>query len=152
MNLKNVFLKKFGNNLSESTSLSNYSWFNLGGNAEFFFKPNDSDQLIEFLAEAKNNNLKITILGAGSNTLIRDKGVRGVVIKLSSNFSLDLDPVPLYEHFLHDEAPRNASFLQNSLFLAREQFSDCPSFFACWNFQKVVRRFVDVLGGVFPYS
>ena len=87
MNLKNVFLKKFGNNLSESTSLSNYSWFNLGGNAEFFFKPNDSDQLIEFLAEAKNNNLKITILGAGSNTLIRDKGVRGVVIKLSSNFS-----------------------------------------------------------------
>ena len=87
MNLKNVFLKKFGNNLSENTSLSNYSWFNLGGNAEFFFKPNDSDQLIEFLAEAKNNNLKITILGAGSNTLIRDKGVRGVVIKLSSNFS-----------------------------------------------------------------
>ena len=87
MNLKNVFLKKFGNNLSESTSLSNYSWFNLGGNAEFFFKPNDIDQLIEFLAEAKNNNLKITILGAGSNTLIRDKGVRGVVIKLSSNFS-----------------------------------------------------------------
>jgi UDP-N-acetylmuramate dehydrogenase len=87
MNLKNVFLKKFGNNLSENTSLSNYSWFNLGGNAEFFFKPNDIDQLIEFLAEAKNNNLKITILGAGSNTLIRDKGVRGVVIKLSSNFS-----------------------------------------------------------------
>jgi UDP-N-acetylmuramate dehydrogenase len=87
MSLKNEFIKKFGNNFSKSISLSNYSWFNLGGNAEFFFKPNDINQLIEFLTEAKNNNLKTTILGAGSNTLIRDKGVRGVVIKLSSNFS-----------------------------------------------------------------
>jgi UDP-N-acetylmuramate dehydrogenase len=87
MSLKNGFIKKFGNNFSKNISLSNYSWFNLGGNAEFFFKPNDNNQLIEFLAEAKNNNLKITILGAGSNTLIRDKGVRGVVIKLSSKFS-----------------------------------------------------------------
>jgi len=87
MSLKNGFIKKFGNNFSKSISLSNYSWFNLGGNAEFFFKPNDINQLIEFLTEAKNNNLKTTILGAGSNTLIRDKGVRGVVIKLSSNFS-----------------------------------------------------------------
>ena len=87
MSLKNGFIKKFGNNFSKNISLSNYSWFNLGGNAEFLFKPNDVDQIIEFLAEAKNNNLKITILGAGSNTLIRDKGVRGVVIKLSSKFS-----------------------------------------------------------------
>ena len=43
--------------------------------------------LIEFLAEAKKNNLKTTILGAGSNTLFRDNGVKGVVIKLGSNFS-----------------------------------------------------------------
>ena len=35
----------------------------------------------------KKNKLKITILGAGSNTLIRDKGIRGVVIKLGKNFS-----------------------------------------------------------------
>ena len=59
----------------------------MGGNAEFFFKPSNKDQLIEFLAEAKKNNLKITILGAGSNTLFRDNGVKGVVIKLGSNFS-----------------------------------------------------------------
>jgi len=87
MNIGSDLLKKFSNSLTQQQNLSNYSWFNLGGNAEFFFKPSNKDQLIEFLAEVKKNNLKITILGAGSNTLFRDKGVKGVVIKLGSNFS-----------------------------------------------------------------
>jgi UDP-N-acetylmuramate dehydrogenase len=59
----------------------------LGGNAEFFFKPTDKSQLIEFLIDAKKNNLKTTILGAGSNTLFRDNGVKGAVIKLGPDFS-----------------------------------------------------------------
>jgi len=87
MNVENNLIEKFGNNLNQNVNLSNYSWFNLGGNADFFFKPNDKNQLIEFLSEAKKNNLKITILGAGSNTLFRDNGVKGAVIKLGSNFS-----------------------------------------------------------------
>jgi UDP-N-acetylmuramate dehydrogenase len=87
MNVENNLIEKFGNNLNQNVNLSNYSWFNLGGNAEFFFKPNDKNQLIEFLSEAKKNNLKTTILGAGSNTLFRDNGVKGTVIKLGSNFS-----------------------------------------------------------------
>jgi UDP-N-acetylmuramate dehydrogenase len=87
MNSGNNFIKKFSNNISQNVNLSNYSWFNLGGSAEFFFKPNNKNQLKEFLIEAKKNNLKTTILGAGSNTLFRDNGVKGVVIKLGSNFS-----------------------------------------------------------------
>ena len=87
MNIGNFFIKKFSNNFSQDINLSNYSWFNLGGNAEFFFKPNNKNQLIEFLIDAKKNNLKTTILGAGSNTLFRDSGVKGAVIKLGSNFS-----------------------------------------------------------------
>ena len=87
MNLINNFIKKFGNNFNQNVNLSNYSWFNLGGDAEFFFKPNNKIQLIEFLKEAKKNNIKTTILGAGSNTLFRDKGVKGAVIKLGPNFS-----------------------------------------------------------------
>jgi UDP-N-acetylmuramate dehydrogenase len=86
MNLENNLFKKF-DNFSQNVSLSNYSWFNLGGNAEFFFKPNNKNQLKEFLVEAKKINLKITILGAGSNTLFRDNGVKGTVIKLGQNFS-----------------------------------------------------------------
>ena len=65
MNLDKNFFKKFGNELSENVKLSNYSWFNLGGNAEFFYKAKDKNQLIEFLQEAKINNLKIKSLFAG---------------------------------------------------------------------------------------
>ena len=79
--------KKFGKSLIFKENLSKYSWFNLGGPAEIFFRPQNIDQLKEFLSEMKNTKYNINILGAGSNTLIRDSGVKGVVVKLSSNFS-----------------------------------------------------------------
>ena len=79
--------KKFGKNLIIKEDLSKYSWFNLGGPADIFFRPENKDQLIKFLNAIKKNNYKIHILGAGSNTLIRDSGVKGVVIKLGSKFS-----------------------------------------------------------------
>ena len=81
------FTKRFGDSLSEKVKLSNYSWFNLGGNAEFFFKPNDKTELLEFFKETRKNNIKTTFLGAGSNILFRDNGVKGAVIKLGKNFS-----------------------------------------------------------------
>ena len=87
MTLEKSFLKKFGENLSKNVKLSSYSWFNLGGNADYFFKANDKNHLKEFLQEADSKNLKVTILGAGSNTLFRDNGVRGVVVKLGKEFS-----------------------------------------------------------------
>ena len=43
--------------------------------------------MLQFLLEANKNNLKTTFLGAGSNTLFRDNGVKGAVIKLGKNFS-----------------------------------------------------------------
>tara|TARA_X000001036_G_C20537494_1_gene748866 strand:+ start:25 stop:927 length:903 start_codon:yes stop_codon:yes gene_type:complete len=85
--IDSAFIKKFNNNFSKNVKLSNYSWFNLGGNAEYFYKAKDKNQLIEFLGEAKKKNLKTTILGAGSNTLFRDNGVKGAVVKLGNNFS-----------------------------------------------------------------
>ena len=81
------FMKKFGTNLSENVKLSNYSWFNLGGKADYFFKAKDKSHLKEFLKEANKKKLNIIILGAGSNTLFRDNGVRGAVIKLGKGFS-----------------------------------------------------------------
>ena len=87
MTLDINFIKKFEDNFSHNVNLSNYSWFNLGGKAEYFYKAKDVNQLIEFLREAKKQNLKTTVLGAGSNTLFRDNGVKGVVIKLGNEFS-----------------------------------------------------------------
>mgnify|MGYP001159916818 FL=1 len=79
--------KKFGKNLIINENLSKYSWFNLGGPADIFFRPESKSQLAEFLNIIRKKNYKMFILGAGSNTLIRDSGVKGVVIKLGSKFS-----------------------------------------------------------------
>ena len=87
MILEENFKKKFGEHLNENVKLSNYSWFNLGGNADYFFKATDKNHLKKFLIAAKKKKLSTTILGAGSNTLFRDNGVRGAVIKLGKEFS-----------------------------------------------------------------
>ncbi len=81
------FKEKFGDNLRTNVNLASYSWFNLGGPAQYFYKAKDKNQLLEFLEEAKKEKLNITIIGAGSNILFRDKGVKGVVIKLGTDFS-----------------------------------------------------------------
>ena len=87
MNLDNNLMKQFGSNLNKNVNLSNYSWFNLGGNAEYFFKAKDKNQLKFFLDEVKKKNINTLILGAGSNTLFRDRGVKGAVIKLGKDFN-----------------------------------------------------------------
>ena len=76
---------KFGKKILFNEKLANYNWFNLGGPSEFFFKPENLKDIIIFLKEFKPE--KINILGAGSNTLVRDGGVKGITIKLSSHFS-----------------------------------------------------------------
>ncbi len=93
MSLDNLKLQeRFGKSIILNEDLSKYSWFNLGGPAKVFFKPSSKEQLIEFLVHVKKN-LKIINLGAGSNTLIRDGGIEGAVIKLSKKFSF-INPFP----------------------------------------------------------
>jgi UDP-N-acetylmuramate dehydrogenase len=77
--------KKFGKQILIDEKLSKYSWFNLGGPAEILFKPNSTGDIRSFFEKIKPH--KFTILGAGSNTLIRDGGIEGITIKLSSAFS-----------------------------------------------------------------
>ena len=87
---------KYGKQILYNEKLSNYSWFNLGGQSEVLFKPNSIEDIIFFLKKTKPT--KITILGAGSNTLIRDGGVKGITIKLSPHFSyLNLDSSNIIE-------------------------------------------------------
>ena len=57
------FMEKFGDNLRTNVNLASYSWFNLGGPAQYFYKAKDKNQLIEFLEEAKKEKLNITIIG-----------------------------------------------------------------------------------------
>ena len=51
MTSSHEFIKKFNKNISSNIKLANYSWFNLGGPAEYLFKPENKIQLIEFLKD-----------------------------------------------------------------------------------------------------
>ena len=66
--------------------LKKKNWFNIGGKSKVFYKAENLKELVSFLKKL-NNKEKIFILGAGSNTLIKDELFNGVVIKLSKNFN-----------------------------------------------------------------
>ena len=87
MSYVNNLFAKFEESLNKNVKLANYSWFNLGGEAEYLFKPKNESELLEFLKEVKKNKIKTTFIGAGSNILFRDNGFKGAVIKLGNNFS-----------------------------------------------------------------
>ncbi len=65
--------------------LGQQSWFRCGGMADFLFEPADTQDIIHFLQSDYPRPL--TIIGGLANTIIRDGGIRGTVIKLSKPFS-----------------------------------------------------------------
>ena len=78
--------EKISGKILFNENLSKHSWFNTGGPAKVMFKPENLNELSFFLKNLKSST-KIKILGAGSNTLIRDGGYDGIIIKLGKSFS-----------------------------------------------------------------
>lgn len=66
--------------------LSAMTWFRVGGPAEVLFQPAGRDDLARFLA-ARPAGLVVTVIGLGSNLLVRDGGVPGVVVRLGEPFA-----------------------------------------------------------------
>ena len=83
-------IRKFSNEISSKIhfdyDLKKSNWFNIGGQAKVYFRPDSLPDLILFLKKFGEKE-KVHILGAGSNTLISDEKFDGVVIKLGKNFS-----------------------------------------------------------------
>ena len=79
-------LNDLGNNVIFDQDLKKKNWFNIGGKSKVFYKAGNLKDLVRFL-KLLNNQEKIFVIGAGSNTLISDEFFDGVVIKLSKNFS-----------------------------------------------------------------
>ncbi len=61
--------------------------FRTGGTADLFFEPSDTDSLKAVLSAAQKENIPVTVIGNGSNLLVLDGGIRGLVVKLGKNFS-----------------------------------------------------------------
>jgi UDP-N-acetylmuramate dehydrogenase len=66
--------------------LGPFTWFRVGGPADAIFLPADEDDLADFL-KALDPSIPVTLLGVGSNTLVRDGGVDGVVVRLGKPFA-----------------------------------------------------------------
>ena len=71
---------------TENADLSKTNWFRVGGAAKILFKPADIQDLCHFLKN-KSADIIVTTLGVGSNIIIRDGGIDGVVVKLGREFS-----------------------------------------------------------------
>ena len=72
--------------LTADAPLGAQTWFRTGGPAEVLFRPADTDDLASFL-KALPDDIPVTVLGVGSNLLVRDGGIRGVVIRLMRGFT-----------------------------------------------------------------
>ena len=98
MNIQNLYRKlntlKINGSVSLQSDLASHTWLKTGGKADIFFTPYDLEGLKYFLQKL-NKSIPIFILGAGSNTLFRDFGFNGAVIKLSKKFD--------YINFLNDK-------------------------------------------------
>ena len=78
--------------LTAQKDLSALTWLRVGGPADWFFQPADADDLSQFLA-ALDRNVPIFPMGVGSNLIVRDGGLRAIVIRLSprSFGQIDID-------------------------------------------------------------
>lgn len=71
--------------LDKNASLAGFTWFKVGGNADFLYRPLDEDDLCQLLSNIPLT-MPVTIMGAASNLLVRDGGIRGMVIRLGRGF------------------------------------------------------------------
>src|SRR3982751_2221271 len=79
-------MPKVRGRLTPDAPLAPLVWFKSGGSAEWLFEPADEDDLTSFLREL-DPDVPVMALGLGSNMIVRDGGVPGVVIRLGKAFS-----------------------------------------------------------------
>src|SRR6478752_3035191 len=72
--------------LLANQSLGEFTWFRVGGPAQSFYMPEDDNDLAYFLRNLPSE-ISVTVIGAGSNLIVRDGGVAGVVVRLGRGFN-----------------------------------------------------------------
>lgn len=83
-----MFVNSVGKeNVLENEPMKNHCSFKTGGNARYFIIPKDAESLIETINIAKLKNIPYYIIGNGSNLLVSDKGINGVVISMLEGFN-----------------------------------------------------------------
>lgn len=68
----------------EHEPLAPYTWLRLGGAAEYFAEPTSVEELVSLVKHCSDNDVTVRVLGSGSSLLVRDAGVRGLVVHLAA--------------------------------------------------------------------
>ncbi len=84
--IKNLISEKILGQVVTNFALKEHTSFKIGGSADLFVCPNNLMELLTTLSILKENGVPYFLLGAGSNLLISDKGIRGAAIKLGDGF------------------------------------------------------------------
>jgi UDP-N-acetylmuramate dehydrogenase len=77
-------IKEFERIVRAGELLAPHTWFGLGGPAEYFAEPNSIEELAALVKRCRQEGIAVRMLGGGSNVLVRDEGVRGMVLRLSA--------------------------------------------------------------------
>ena len=87
MDLQGIFAGCTAKELLLEEPMAKHTSFRIGGPADVLAQPGNEAELAELLKRAADHAMPVTLVGNGSNLLVRDKGIRGLVIKLSNIFS-----------------------------------------------------------------
>ena len=87
MDLQGIFAGCTAKELLLDEPMAKHTSFRIGGPADVLAQPGNEAELAELLKRAAHHAVPVTLVGNGSNLLVRDKGIRGLVIKLSNLFS-----------------------------------------------------------------
>lgn len=87
MDLQGIFAGCTAKELLLEEPMAKHTSFRIGGPADVLAQPGNEAELAELLKRAADHAMPVTLVGNGSNLLVRDKGIRGLVIKLSNLFS-----------------------------------------------------------------
>lgn len=74
--------------------LAPLTWWKVGGPADFFCQPKSQSELEEALLWAKHNQKPVTVLGGGSNVLVSDRGIRGLVLSMRDLKAIEIKETP----------------------------------------------------------
>jgi UDP-N-acetylmuramate dehydrogenase len=80
--------------------MKDHTYFQIGGPADVMIIPSSEEELINAVKICRAKNIKYFIMGNGSNLLVRDAGIRGVVIKINGNF----DKIEIKENIIYLQA------------------------------------------------
>lgn len=112
--------------IQQNIPIAPYTTVKIGGPADFFIHTHNSNEFIEAIKYGQKNNLPITILGNGSNVLISDSGIRGLVIKNESN-EIELLPENKVKVASGVQLSKLINFTLDHNLLGLEEFAYIPS-------------------------